>query len=249
MEGSRLQHEKIVRNDLNSIIQKIRLSWDNNVITRAFDLEQETDYSYINIIKPWIMKKILYNTKVESTIMDIGCGCGYLTNEIYKSGRKKIKGIDISPVSIRYAQKKYPHISFSCQDICEINGKKDSDICLAVMMLNYVPDIKNFFLSVQNILLPGGKIMAVIPHPYFWPKRHLLDCEYSYEQENLYTYHFATKGRSDYTSNVLYFHRKLDTYLNCAIQSGYQLVDFQEFTDEYDCKYPDILYLEFILLS
>ena len=78
----------------NIINEKISRAWDRNVAVRAKDLEEGTDYSYIHIIKPWVLKETLRLTSETSTILDIGCGCGYLTNAIYVNGRHFITGID-----------------------------------------------------------------------------------------------------------------------------------------------------------
>ena len=90
----------------------IRNSWDKNVLTRSEDLEQGTDFSYLNYISPWVFSHVLENSDTSSVILDIGCGCGYLTNAVYMGGRHNIRGIDISSRSIEYAQSKYPNISF-----------------------------------------------------------------------------------------------------------------------------------------
>lgn len=239
--------DNLTTTDLYHLNQRIKQIWDSNVAVRASDLEQATDYSYINIIKPWVIKKVICQTKPESNIMDIGCGCGYLTNAIYENGRQKIRGVDISLSSVDYAQKKYPNITFLCQDICEVEINQSFDLCLAVMVLNNIPQIEKFFSATRKLLHPSGRIIVVIPHPCFWPNYHLCNDEYSYSKEKIYEYQFATKGRSDYKSQVLYFHRKTETYLRYARQSGFKLTDYQELAEGQGFKDPDILCLEFAL--
>ncbi len=236
-----------MNNYIEQINHAISKSWDENVFVRAADLEENTDYTYINIIKPWVIRKTLCLTKMNDSIIDIGCGCGYLTNTIYQNGRKNIIGIDISPISIEYAKNKYPHITFYCNDFCNFVSKRRVNMCWAVMMMNYVPDIHKFFASVRRSLLPNGKFAAIIPHPQYWPQKHIKNNNYSYENEDAYIYNFATKGRADYDARVLYCHRKLETYIFCAYKNGFMLTDLQGLDYEQNNKYPDILYMEFIL--
>lgn len=230
--------------DLSEINQIISRSWDANVQIRAADLEQETDYSYTNVIKPWVLDRVLRRTTEDSCVLDIGCGCGYLTNAIYQCGRHKIEGVDLSSASIAYAQNKYPVIPFTCQDICTIPARKQYDLCLAVMTLNNMPSIKGFFSSVKALLRPHGHILIVIPHPCYWPSKHLTDKEYSYLQEKAYEFTFSTKGRADYASHILYFHRPLETYLHNIQEAGFQLTVFREFTELPGECTPDIIGIE-----
>lgn len=230
--------------EVNQVIQK---SWDSNVVVRAMELEQGKDYCYTQIIKPWITQKVLSHTDERSSIMDIGCGCGYLTNHIYKSGRPQIIGVDFSPLSIQYAKKKYPGIDFICEDFCNSQFQQTTDLCLAVMVLNNLQDIEGFFNTAHRLLNYDGELFTILPHPCFWPQNHLSCSDYSYWNETAYSYSFATKGCSTYSSDILYFHRTLETYLTKAANVGFQLTEIHEFYENTAYKAPDILYLAFSL--
>lgn len=227
--------------DLNIEISK---SWGNNVKIRGEDLEQGTDFSYINVIQPWVLEQVLKYTTPDSWILDIGCGCGYLSNVIYENGRDKIVGVDISKESIEYAHEKYPTISFVCEDINKFASERKYDVCLAIMALNNIPCMKKFFCSVKHILLDVGKVILVVPHPCFWPQHHLTVDEYAYLDEKPYIYSFSTKGRKDYLSPIIFFHRTLESYVHCIYNSGFKIIKFQELIEYPEQKEPDILALE-----
>lgn len=233
--------------DCRSLNEQIKKSWDKNVFVRANDLESDTDKSYMNLILPWVTKKVLDKTSSDSNILDIGCGCGYLTQAIYKKGRRKITGIDISPASVGYAQKKYPHIPFVCRDICDVHSETQYNLCLAVMVLNNLPNVKKFFEVVKNLLVEGGTLLLVLPHPCFWPQQHLKDVSFVYSQEIHYNYLFATQGRRDYSSSVFYFHRMLETYLYHIQQAGFEIIEFDEIAEVKTERNPDILCMELTL--
>lgn len=235
--------------NLETLNKHIIKSWDDNVIIRAFDLEQGTDKSYHNLIMPWVIEKVKRNTTLQSTIIDIGCGCGYLTNAIYETGRKKIIGVDISKASINYAQSKYPNITFQCSDICTLDSMSHKDLCLAVMVLNNMPDVDLFLKRTRKLLVDEGTLIVVIPHPCFWPEQHLKNNEYNYSNEKSYEFSFATKGRKDYFSTVLYFHRMLETYLNSFEQNGFIVKEFHEAIENDGKRNPDVLCIELSLSS
>ena len=52
------------------------------------------------------------NLNNSSNILDIGCGTGNMTNELYKSGMVNVIGLDISKSMITQARKKYPDRTF-----------------------------------------------------------------------------------------------------------------------------------------
>ena len=43
----------------NSLSDIVKQSWDNNIFTRASDIEQGTDISYLNVILPLVIKETL----------------------------------------------------------------------------------------------------------------------------------------------------------------------------------------------
>lgn len=226
-----------------SLSDIVKQSWDNNLFTRANDIEQGTDISYLNVILPLVIEESINLSFSNSSIIDVGCGCGFLTNQVYQNGRKNIIGVDISPISVKYAKEKYPYINFYCADICHFDIAQKFDLCLAIMTLNNIPDIDGFFTAMNKSLKRYGKMIVMIPHPYFWPINHLHCQNYSYEKEIPYVYKFSTKGCKEYKSTVYYFHRKRKTYYKLAKKYGFTVLNTKEIFDSYNNSNPDILYM------
>lgn len=226
-----------------SLSDTVKQSWDNNLLTRANDIEQGTDISYLNVILPLVIKKTLKLSFSSSSIIDVGCGCGFLTNQVYQKGRKNIIGLDVSPISVNYAKEKYPYINFYCADISHFDMVQEFDLCLAIMTLNNIENIDGFFVAMSKLLKRYGKMIVVIPHPYFWPINHLHCQNYSYEREIPYVYNFKTKGCKKYKSTIIYFHRKRKTYYKLASKYGFKILDTQEISDSCNNSTPDILYM------
>ena len=216
--------------------------WDKNLAKRIEDLENETDITYIRYIKPFVLEKIIHYLDSDAAIIDIGCGCGYLTNCIYTKN-PNIQGIDISRKSIEYAQKKYNNISFECMNIYDIETHERYDAFTAVMLLNNLPNIDAFFKVAANILKIGGKGIIVIPHPAFWTIKHICEDKFSYLNSDLfYEVPFKTKGRQDYDSSIIYYHRPLQKYISCITQNGFKILEFCELPEnESILSKPDLI--------
>ena len=220
--------------------------WDDNVMIRAADLEQGTDYSYTHVIKPWVLDRVLKYTNEKSRILDIGCGCGYLTNCVYMLDRHNIKGVDISNVAVQYADEKYPHIKFECQDICALDPSEKFDLCIAVMVLNNMSDMNGFFTAVYDALNVGGHLIIVLPHPFYWPVKHVKNQAFVYRENRNYPVPFATKGRSDYSADIIYYHRPLANYIAAILGVGFKIVDLCELYEAPNDSSPDIICIEVI---
>lgn len=222
----------------NSLISQL---WDRNVIIRAKDLESGSDYTYNQVIRPWVLEQLKINTKSTDAVLDIGSGCGFLTNAVYNSGWNDVVGIDISKRSIEYSQKKYPQIKFIHQDIYKMQLRNQFNVCIAVMAVNNMPNADIFFAKVNECLDIDGKLILILPHPCFWPIKHIDDPQFRYDMEAGYCKRFNTKGRCDYKSNVLFYHRPIEQYLSLLRTHSFEVTTFTEIKESEHDKFPDIL--------
>lgn len=224
--------------DINEYISQI---WDKNIFVRAQDLESGTDITYRDIIAPWTLDKLKKNCNNDGYIIDIGCGCGYLTNLVFENGFSKIKGIDISKNSIIYAKEKYPYINFTQKNILDTKFNMEYDFGLVIMTLNNISDAKLFFHALNGILKLNGKALIIIPHPCFWPIKHIKKDFLSYLLEKSYDISFSTKGRKDYPSNIIYFHRPLEKYFEYIKESGFKITSVNELKEAETENVPDLI--------
>ncbi len=231
----------VTQHGVQEINQIISGTWDKNVFARAMDLENLSDSSYTETIEPWVLQHVVNTTSPDSMILDVGCGCGFMTNAVFQSGRKNIQGIDLSPASVAYSQKKYPHITFRHQDLYLLTQEAGYDLCMAIMVANNVPCIQQFFSVMHKVLRIGGKLVLVIPHPCFWPEKRICSPSYCYKREDSYMLPFSTKGRKDYASHIYYFHRPLESYIQCILESGFEISLCQGLYETAQQEKPDIL--------
>jgi SAM-dependent methyltransferase len=196
----------------HEIFKLVADAWDQNFLMRAHDIETGLDVTYNNVVIPHIMIIIRDLASPNNTILDIGSGCGYLTNVIAKE-YPHITGIDISEKSVLYAQEKYPGISFINDDIYKFRKFPPVDLCLAVMVVNNIPNLPDFFLNVNRLLAKSGTLIIIIPHPVCWPLDNIFDKKmFNYRSECSYTIPFQIKNNRKYPAEILYFHRPLEIY-------------------------------------
>lgn len=103
--------------------------------------------------------------KENSTILDLGCGSGYITNYLCELNLNAI-GIDFSGEMIKIAKKKYPKVKFLTANFMDIENyfqENSVDGLIAIYSLYFIPkeQFENILKSLSKILKNGGKILFV----------------------------------------------------------------------------------------
>jgi len=130
------------------------------------------DYIYLNLKDPWEQSNIndnYYNSsrikinnvinniskkyKKKMSILEIGCGNGFTTNQIYNNLDKyvDINGCDISKEAIKNASHNFPKLNFFYKDITEIqenDSEKKYDLVIISNLLWYI--LENLKISFDN---------------------------------------------------------------------------------------------------
>lgn len=120
-------------------------------------------YTYMNKAMQLVKKY------VENDILDIGCGDGFLLNNLMQDKslqQVKAVGIDIDKKPIRFAQafaSDLPNVDFLCEDIFVY--EKQFQLISCIETLEHIPDemIAPFVKRMDELLLPGGKLIVSVP--------------------------------------------------------------------------------------
>ena len=107
------------------------------------------------------------------SILDIGCGEGYVGRELLKRGAASIHGIDISDSMIQQAEKEREMLGLTnaSYEVRDIRGLVDQefqvDTVLAMFLFNYLnaPDTAEVMKKAYSQLKPGGHFIFSVPHP------------------------------------------------------------------------------------
>lgn len=101
------------------------------------------------------------------TVVDLGCGNGYVTARLAKLGHKVI-GIDVSSDGIEIARQAYPNIDFRVASVydenllAEFTGVVDCVVALEVIEHLFYP--RKLLEQSYRLLRPGGAIIVSTPY-------------------------------------------------------------------------------------
>ncbi len=164
----------------------------------------------------------------EKTILDLGCGQGWLTKELTNRGAFAI-GVDGSGALIERARSLFPELTFSVADLAA--GLPDLDIkfnsIISHMVVMDIPEIKTLFNSVSQALLPGGEFFFTLPHPcFFQQKSHQDDIGQWFKKVTNYL--TPEVRRIDSFGGHNHYHRTIDEYVTALNQAGLLVFQFHE---------------------
>jgi 2-polyprenyl-6-hydroxyphenyl methylase/3-demethylubiquinone-9 3-methyltransferase len=103
---------------------------------------------------PWIAKTI----PSKSSVLDVGCGAGFLTNALAKEGHR-VAGIDLSSSSLEMAQKKDSTKSVNYLEANAYSLPFESaqfDVVTAMDVLEHVNEPNRLLSEASRVLKPGG---------------------------------------------------------------------------------------------
>lgn len=152
------------------------------MFARAYDiLMSDVDYG---AVYDWIRPHL----KSEDTIIDAGCGTGYLLLELIRHGHDAI-GIDMDASMLAVASEKFrnEHLSVSLyeHDLRTPMHTK-IDVILAMFdVLNYMKGVKEVFKHFKQALNPGGRLIFDV---YKMEVLHDYD---GYEEEDDDPFHYV----------------------------------------------------------
>ena len=114
------------------------------------------------------VKKLIKDLAPRGHVLDLGCGNGYVTNELAKAGHK-VSGIDLSASGIKIAQQAFPGIDFRCGNVEEdlVPGAFPADSFEAIVSTEVVEHVyqpRQFAKNAFRLLRPGGHLIVSTPY-------------------------------------------------------------------------------------
>lgn len=186
------------------------------------------------------------------TIVDAGCGNGYLTAKLAKVARA-VYGIDGSGELLSRARERCEHLSnVSFQQLNLVDplplDHASVDVVIANMVLQYLPQLATFSVEVHDVLKSQGQLILILSHPsheLFVRAQHLAG---KTNEKFLNTGSYFQTGertkKSLWDKAVLtYHHRTVSEYIN-AFTPHFKLERMDELSE--DNEIPRILGLKFV---
>jgi len=143
-------------------MSKVKTFYDRNPFPGNYSVknfltqQKHRDNKYINFI--------VDQTKGRKTLLDIGCGTGYISNFLaYTNKDIKITGVDFSngvaiakKISDKLGNK---NIKWMQKDFIEMEKSKKYDVILCQGVLHHMPDYKLAVTKIKSLLKPNGIIL------------------------------------------------------------------------------------------
>lgn len=99
-------------------------------------------------------------------VLDIGCGIGSLALSVVASTRRsEIVGIDPAAAYVEYARQRTsdPRVRFEVGDAQRLPYPAASfDKCLALLVINFIPDARQAVAEMRRVTRPGGGVAAAV---------------------------------------------------------------------------------------
>lgn len=111
---------------------------------------------------------LAFGSKARPTLLDVGCGIGLL-DESLKPFFPHLAGFDVSPESIRLAQKRNPEVRYKTSEGTLFPFEdREFDGVFAVCVLHHVPEEgrKDFIQEAYRVLRPGGFFFLYEHNPW-----------------------------------------------------------------------------------
>ncbi|GAA4922546.1 methyltransferase domain-containing protein [Mucilaginibacter defluvii] len=101
----------------------------------------------------------LLNAQPGEHILDLGCGTGYLTQQLHDLGAI-VKGTDSSAEMIRQAKANYPDVDFAVEDATKFKATEKYDAVFSNAVLHWIKNADAMMDCVYKSLKPGGRFVA-----------------------------------------------------------------------------------------
>jgi len=209
--------------DIGNIVDE----WDAIATTREDQISSGKDHSATNVLAPAILEQI---DQIES-IIDIGCGTGWLTTQL-ASKASSVVGVDPSSVSIAIAKRQHSsiRISYVAETIEQhARGANRYDLAVSNMTLSAAPDLERFLLGARGVLDSGSLLLLTIPHPCFWPLYWGYGSDPSFDYMESCSVVSEFKIQSETTNFcTTHFHRPVKRYIAELTKSGFFIESIDE---------------------
>jgi 2-polyprenyl-3-methyl-5-hydroxy-6-metoxy-1,4-benzoquinol methylase len=154
------------------------------------------------------------------TVLDAGCGEGYLSRILVKLGAN-VTGIDISAPLIEIARTKAfaDQITYQVADLSQPlpTYQGHFDLAASFFVLNDIPDYRGFLTTLGSVLKHAGRLVLFLNNPYSFVTRNFVTNYFASGQA------FPYLGLADLGVKVHFYQRTLEEYLDACFAAGFQL--------------------------
>ena len=118
-----------------------------------------------------IVRQCISGVQAGGTILDAGCGHGFISGEILRLGYR-VYGIDSSAPEIKHCRRDIPEGTFHQASICDPEIRRliadPVDAILAIEVIEHLYSPAGFAENCRALLKPGGFLVISTPFHGFW---------------------------------------------------------------------------------
>lgn len=103
-----------------------------------------------------------------ASVLELGCGTGWLVRELHNRIGSRVTGIDLSPAAIEVAKQHCPSGRFFSGDFGSESVSGTYDAVVSADVIAHVPDQQKFTDRVAHLLRPGGLFILMTQNPFVW---------------------------------------------------------------------------------
>ena len=100
-------------------------------------------------------------------VLDLGCGTGYGSYYLAKSGAVRVVGVDNSAEAMRFCRRRYSakNLTFSVQDVCNLQFPDgDFDVVVAFELIEHLKDYRRMLKEARKVLARNGVLLVSTPN-------------------------------------------------------------------------------------
>ena len=213
--------------------QDVRERWNENAENYAAKCAIHGDENKAVLLTPTILE--LLGGIRGKTVLDAGCGEGYLCRLMAQRGASVI-GLDYAENLLDIARQRTPAglaVDYKHGNFEDLGLIPDAscDIVVSAAALQDVPDYQSAIRAVYRVLNTGGFFLLAILHPCFSADGGWVRDE---DGNKLYWKidHYFREGPSELQlglpRSTVYFHRTLTGYVRTVIAAGFTVEDLIE---------------------
>ncbi len=249
-KGAGLDHESELPQPTSYYIPAKQARITDNQISKAWDklaekwnsiTMDEGDLNRQHIVDPAILR--ILGPVNGLSILDAGCGNGYLCRMLAKRGAKMV-GVDLSRRFIEIAEQKEReeplgvlYYSGTLSNL-EMLGNKRFDVVISNLALMDVLDLGKTMMEINRVLKENGRLIFSIMHPCFssspvhgWvrvPPDSQRKEDWVYWKVDRYFDRSVQVWQYRDWPLTYSFHRPLSDYIKMLVKNGFVITDFEE---------------------
>ena len=138
-----------------------------DLVRRGYDALSRTyedAYPTATKYRPWL-DDLTGRLRPDSTVVDLGCGCGVPVALALTRAGHRVIGVDISAVQVARARELVPGAEFRCADLATVDFDEaglDAVVCLYALIHVPVQQHPTVLGRIARWLAPGGELLCTL---------------------------------------------------------------------------------------